>query len=288
MPKYTNAVCIHRACYRPKQRMQRWKTTLAYDGTAFYGWQIQPGLPTVQGTLSEALHRLCGEHVLPQGSGRTDTGVHALGQVASFALKAPIPAPNLHRALNRLLPSSIRVISLEPASPMFHARHSAVRKTYEYRIFLRRPLLPASAHSETAPSGEQICSPMLAPFVWDFPLVFVRSALDQAAAHVLGTHDFTSFAAADHDLASSASKPMTRRTIFESLWQQVDDLLLYRVTGNGFLHHMVRNLVGTFMECGCGRISPDQIPTILEARDRKAAGPTAPARGLFLVAVEYS
>src|SRR5271154_166811 len=143
------------SCYRPKQPMQHWKTILTYDGTPFHGWQIQPQLPTVQGTLAQAIAHVTGETVLPQGSGRTDTGVHALAQVASFALASPIPAANLHRALNRCLPPSIRILSAEPAPLTFHARHSVLRKTYEYRIF---PLVP-----------DRICPPTLAPFVWPCP-----------------------------------------------------------------------------------------------------------------------
>jgi tRNA pseudouridine38-40 synthase len=294
--------------------MLHWKTTLSYDGTPFNGWQVQPHLPTVQGTLADALHHITGELVLPQGSGRTDRGVHALGQVATFSLKAPIPPANLHRALNRALPPSIRVLSVEPVPAEFHARHSAVRKTYEYRI------LP----------GDRICSPMLAPFVWAYRLDLDLPTLQQAAEQILGTHDFTSFAAFDPDLATRRTRQgnsdenatfdadyfasldtqivleteaersaadhrpsmtMERlgavRTIYHSHWQRQDDLLHYRVTGSGFLHHMVRNLVGTFVEAASGRISAEAIPTILAARSRSAAGPTAPARGLFLVGVDY-
>ena len=291
--------------------MPHWKLTLAYDGTPYNGWQIQPNLPTVQGTLAQAIQRITGESVLPQGSGRTDTGVHALAQVATFSLTSPIPTANLHRALNRALPPSIRILSVETVPPDFHARHSALRKTYEYRI------LP----------GHRICSPMLAPFVWACPLALDLPRLQQAAAHILGTHDFTSFAASDPDLTTRnqsarsnespsfdasyfaqldstivadaeaegtlSQSPTTpahatnTRTIHHSAWHQQEDLLIYCVTGSGFLHHMVRNLVGTFVEAGTGRISPDDIPTILAARNRHAAGPTAPARGLFLVEVAY-
>jgi tRNA pseudouridine38-40 synthase len=128
--------------------MPHWKIILTYDGTPYNGWQVQPNLPTVQGTLAQAIHRITGETVLPQGSGRTDTGVHALAQVATFSLTVPIPAANLHRALNRALPASIRVLSVEAVPEDFHARHSALRKTYEYRI------LPC-VHDD------RICSPML-------------------------------------------------------------------------------------------------------------------------------
>jgi tRNA pseudouridine38-40 synthase len=302
--------------------MPHWKIILTYDGTSYNGWQVQPNLPTVQGTLAQAIHRITGETVLPQGSGRTDTGVHALAQVASFSLTVPIPATNLHRALNRALPASIRVLSVEAVSQNFHARHSALRKTYEYRI------LPCG-------QDDRICSPMLAPYVWPCRFPLDLAILQQAASHILGTHDFTSFAANDPDqtarnaassktiedessgetrsshpnqrdvisteggalaaaVEKSASPPPLSivpvdniRTIHHSTWRQQEGLLIYRITGNGFLHHMVRNLVGTFVEAAANRIAPDTIPKILAARNRSAAGPTAPAAGLFLVEVEY-
>jgi tRNA pseudouridine38-40 synthase len=316
--------------------MPHWKLTLAYDGTPYNGWQVQPNLPTIQGTLAETIHRITGETVLPQGSGRTDTGVHALAQVATFSLTVPIPAANLHRALNRALPASIRILSVEAVPEHFHARHSALRKTYEYRV------LPCGHDA-------RICPPFLAPYVWPCRLSLDLDILQQAASHILGIHDFSSFAATDPDLTTriashpepiedesidatrspqttlrspqptlrspqrtlnnvistgggalaaavekSASLPRlsatpihNTRTIHHSAWHQQDDLLIYRITGNGFLHHMVRNLVGTFVEAGAHRISPDAIPTILAARNRNAAGPTAPASGLFLVEVEY-
>lgn len=260
--------------------MPHWKLTLAYDGTPYHGWQIQPGLPTVQGTLAHALHHITGESVLPQGSGRTDTGVHALGQVASVSLASPIPGPNLQRALNHLLPTSIRIVALEAVPEEFHARHSARRKTYEYRI-----------------APHPICPPTLAPFVWNCTWPLDLDAMQQAAEHVVGTHDFTSFAATDPDLATrddeedSSTGPMHEKTavrsIFASTWQRESDLLIYRVTGSGFLHHMVRNLVGTFVDVGRGRTPASALPTILAARSRSAAGPTAPPQGLFLLKVNY-
>lgn len=281
------------SCYRPNIPMSHWKATLAYDGTPYNGWQIQPNLPTVQGTLAQAIQRITGESVLPQGSGRTDTGVHALAQVATFSLTVPIPSANLHRALNRALPPSIRVLSIEHAPEAFHARHSAIRKTYEYRIFPRTPYPPT-----IPPAIERICPPTLASYVWDCPLPLDFAVLQNAADHIRGTHDFTSFAAVDPDQATrdqpleepSAEPsllPSNTRTILHSTWHRQDGLLLYRITGNGFLHHMVRNLVGTFVEAACRRISADDIPKILAALNRSAAGPTAPARGLFLVEVEY-
>ena len=290
-------------------RMTVWKLTLSYDGSPFHGWQVQPDRPTVQGSLAAALEQVTGERVLPQGSGRTDAGVHALGQVASFALQSAIPPGNLLRALNRVLPSSIRVGAAEIAAEGFHARHSAIAKTYEYRIFERRrsSAVPAPADSDTAQSSssavpdaqrlgsspERICSPFLAPFVWDCRWPLQLEPMQQAAALFCGTHDFTSFAASDPELprremgASDDPRRNAVKTIFQSSCYREQDLLLYRVTGSGFLHHMVRNLAGTLVEVGRGRLAAEAIPHVLADRSRAAAGPTAPASGLFLVQVEY-
>lgn len=259
--------------------MQNWKLILTYDGTAFFGWQVQPGLPTIQGELQSAIGRVVGsnwgEPPLPQGSGRTDAGVHALGQVASVALEPPIPAGNLHRALNRSLPEAIRVLSVEPAPPEFHARHSARAKTYEYRIF-----------------RGGLCSPFLAPYVHPCRWKLDLDALHDAAQALIGEHDFTGFAASDPDAANREgedSEPRSPiRIIYSSGWTTgEDDLLIYRVRGNGFLHHMVRNLVGTMLEIGRGQFPAGSMPEILSARSRSTAGPTAPAKGLFLHSVEY-
>jgi tRNA pseudouridine38-40 synthase len=254
-----------------------WKLVLAYDGTEFHGWQVQPDCATVQGELRDALARITGEKVLPQGSGRTDAGVHALGQVASFALAAPIPEANLARALNRALPASIRVLSASRERSDFHARHSALAKTYEYRVF----------------RGE-ICPPWLARYVYAFNAPLDVEAMQRAALLVCGEHDFTSFAATDPDRVEREStngdgSGTSVRRLHTSQWtlEAENDLLLYRVRGNGFLHHMVRNLVGTFLEVGRGNVAETEIPAILESRARERAGPTAPARGLFLVDVEY-
>jgi tRNA pseudouridine38-40 synthase len=252
-----------------------WKLVLAYDGTDFYGWQVQPGLATVQGELRDALARVTGEEVLPQGSGRTDAGVHALGQVASFSLAAPIPEANLARALNRTLPASIRVLSAAQVKDDFHARHSAQSKTYEYRIF----------------RGE-ICPPWQARYVYALPAALDIDAMQRAAGKVCGEHDFLSFAASDPDRLErdgNSTAGDSVRFLHASQWvdEPAAQLLVYRVRGTGFLHHMVRNLVGTFLEVGRGNVRETEIPAILEARSRERAGPTAPARGLFLVRVEY-
>jgi tRNA pseudouridine38-40 synthase len=252
-----------------------WKLTLAYDGTDFHGWQVQPGHATVQGEMADAIERITGERVLPQGSGRTDAGVHARAQVASCELAAPIPPENLHRALNRTLPAAIRILSAEHAPPDFHARHSVRTKTYEYRIH-----------------RAEICPPWTARYVYALKWPLDVEKMRRAAAQVLGEHDFTSFAATDPDLTARQSDadapPNNLRTILSSAWTEENgDLLIYTVRGNGFLHHMVRNLVGTFLDAGRGHIVPEDIPAILKQKSRAAAGATAPARGLFLDSVEY-
>jgi tRNA pseudouridine38-40 synthase len=199
--------------------------------------------------------------------------VHALGQAASFHISAPIPPVNLMRALNRTLPESIRVLEAKIAPPGFHARHSALEKTYEYRIF----------------RGE-ICPPTLARYVYALNWPLNMDAMIVAARDVCGEHDFTSFAASDPDLNSRESGLQEQdhvRTVHESVWTIEAGHLTYRVSGSGFLHHMVRNLVGTFLEVARGALPADSIPDILAARSRIAAGPTAPARGLFLVSVKY-
>jgi tRNA pseudouridine38-40 synthase len=250
--------------------MRNLKLVLAYDGSEFSGWQVQPDAATIQGTLASAIGRLTGEKVLPQGSGRTDAGVHALAQVASFTVESPIPAENLTKALNDILPASIRVLEVTEAPLQFHARKSARAKTYRYRM-LRSP----------------ICSPFLARYVWHYPYPVDENAMVQAATLVVGEHDFTSFAAVDPERGQEQEDISNVRRIFCSVWEQDGEELVYTVRGSGFLHHMVRNLVGTFVLVGKGTLSPDDIMRILEARNRSAAGATAPASGLYLVSVEY-
>ena len=263
--------------------MRNLKLILAYDGADFAGWQVQPGRTTVQGALSSAIGRVSAENVLPQGSGRTDAGVHALAQVASFTTASSIPPENWVRALNDVLPPSIRVLDVTEAPPDFHARKSARAKTYRYRI-LRTP----------------ICPPFLARYVWHYPYPLEESAMIAAAPGVVGEHDFTSFAAVDPErveriaagkesraLASSPNGTTNTRTIFSSVWTREGEELIYSVRGSGFLHHMVRNLVGTFLLVGKGTVPPEGVRRILDARNRSAAGPTVPASGLYLVEVEY-
>jgi tRNA pseudouridine38-40 synthase len=241
--------------------MRRIRIHVAYDGTAFHGWQIQPGLPTIQGVLEEILSGIEGRPVHVAGSGRTDAGVHALAQVAAFTLLNPIPLPNLRRAVNRLLPPAIRILSAEEAAIDFHPRFQAIAKTYEYRIW----------------RGE-VCSPFDWPYVHHFPYPLYEERMARLAAAIAGEHDFTAFAASDDRDAEGQSKV---RTVFSSALESSPGRLVYRIRGSGFLKHMVRNLVGTLIEVGKGNITDlDRLP--------QRSGPTVPAKGLFLVSVEYA
>jgi tRNA pseudouridine38-40 synthase len=249
---------------------RNFKLTLAYDGYDFAGWQIQPDRPTIQGTLVSVIEHITGERTLPQGSGRTDAGVHALAQVATVSLESPIPVTNLRKALNDVLPAAIRVLDAEEVSADFHARKSATAKTYEYRIHRR-----------------QVCTPFLARYVCHHPYPLDESAMAQAADVVIGEHDFTSFAAVDPESKKEGLPVNNVRTIYSSAWRQMEGDLIYTVRGNGFLHHMVRNLVGTFLMIGKGNLTQRDLKRILDLHDRSAAAATAPAHGLFLVSVEY-
>lgn len=246
------------------------KLTLAYDGSDFAGWQVQPDRVSVQGTLVSAFEHLTGEKTMPQGSGRTDAGVHALAQTASVVIHSPIPVANLVSALNDVLPRSIRVLAAEEMPPEFHARRSARAKTYRYHIY-----------------RGAICSPFQARYVYHHPYPLDEQRMIDAAALVQGTHDFTSFAAVDPERGKDGAAINNVRTIFHSAWQRHGEELIYTVRGNGFLHHMVRNLVGTFLMVGKGSLKIEDVRRILELRVRSAAAATAPASGLFLVSVEY-
>jgi tRNA pseudouridine38-40 synthase len=249
--------------------MRNLKLTLAYDGSEFAGWQVQPDDVTIQGTLASAIGRITGESVLPQGSGRTDAGVHALAQVATFPTESFVPTANFVKALNDILPPSVRVLEVEEAPADFHARKSARGKTYRYRIF-----------------RAAICPPFLARYVWHYPYPLNEQAMIRAAQFVVGEHDFTSFAAVDPERGRDVPVSNVRQ-IFSSHWERQADEFVYTVTGSGFLHHMVRNLAGTFILVGKGTLQPEDITRILEARKRSAAGATGPAGGLYLVKVEY-
>lgn len=246
------------------------KLTLAYDGHDYAGWQVQPKQLTIQGTLVSVIEQITGEKTLPQGSGRTDAGVHALAQVATVSIESHIPLLNFRKALNHKLPRAIRVLNAEEVPPDFHARKSARAKTYEYRIY----------------RGE-ICAPFLARYVYHHPYPLDENAIAEAAEVVVGEHDFTSFAAVDPEARAENEDVNNVRTIFVSNWHSGGEELVYTVCGNGFLHHMVRNLVGTFLMIGKGNLTSKDLKRILDLRDRSAAAATAPASGLYLVSVEY-
>ena len=248
--------------------MRNLKLVLSYDGTEFLGWQVQPEGATIQGALASAIGRVTGEKVLPQASGRTDAGVHALGQVATFVTQSPIPPENLVVALNDILPSAIRVLEASEVPAEFHARKSARAKTYRYRVY-----------------RGAICSPFLARYVWHYPYPLDEDGMQQVAGLIVGEHDFTSFAAVDPERGREEGSNV--RQIFSSGWERQNDEFIYTARGNGFLHHMVRNLVGTFVLAGKGTLNASDLRRILEARSRSAAGATAPASGLCLVTVEY-
>ncbi|MCB1021243.1 MAG: tRNA pseudouridine(38-40) synthase TruA [Bryobacterales bacterium] len=245
--------------------MRNIKTVIAYEGTDFHGWQVQPGRRTIQGEIEGALALIEGAAVKVHGSGRTDAGVHARGQAASFRISNPIPVENLRLALNHRLPPAIRILDASEAPEDFHARYSATAKTYEYRIY----------------RGE-ICSPFLRRTVFHLPYPLDEEAMFAAAPRFEGERDFRSLATNDGE-----RKDSTVRTIFSSRLAREGEELVYRVRGSGFLYNMVRNIVGVLIEIGRGSWGPEDVERILAARDRRAAGPTAPAPGLFLLDVEY-
>jgi tRNA pseudouridine38-40 synthase len=250
--------------------MRNLKLILAYDGSEFAGWQVQPDAATIQGTLASAIARITGETLLPQGSGRTDAGVHALAQVVTFPTESLVPTVNFGKALNDILPASVRVLQVEEAAADFHARKSARGKTYRYRIY-----------------RAAICPPFLSRYVWHYPYPLDVQAMARAAGLVEGEHDFTSFAAVDPEREREGVPRSNQRRIFSSKWELEGDEFVYTVKGSGFLHHMVRNLVGTFILVGKGTLQLGDLTRILQARNRSAAGATAPASGLYLVNVEY-
>ncbi|HWE49525.1 MAG TPA: tRNA pseudouridine(38-40) synthase TruA [Bryobacteraceae bacterium] len=240
------------------ENSRRIRVTLAYDGTDFHGWQIQPGLSTIQGVLEEIVGGLEGRRVHVEASGRTDAGVHALAQVAAFSLTNPIPVDNLQRAVNRLLPPAIRVVAAREAHADFHPRFDSIAKTYRYRMF-----------------RDAICSPFDWRYMHHYPYPLNESRMIEAARFLEGEHDFTRHAASDEE---SKEKSKVRTIFNSSLWRE-GNVLTYTVRGSGFLKHMVRNLVGTLIEVGRGNLDPADI--------LYRCGSTAPAKGLMLVSVEY-
>ena len=240
------------------------KLTIEYDGTAYAGWQRQPNQPTIQAAIETALTRITQEHISVIAAGRTDSGVHARGQVASFQSDKPIPINKWRLALNSALPHDISVVSSEQVPESFHARYSAKEKLYEYRIS-RHPARPAIDRNR----------------VWHLPYDLDTRAIQHAMSGLLGRHDFTSF----QGPRASTSDPMC----VVSQISLSSDLMtvIIQIQANRFLKQMVRTIVGTLTEVGRHKRLPDSIQDILQARDRRAAGETAPPQGLYLLQVLY-
>ena len=243
---------------------QNYKATIQYDGTDFHGWQIQKGQPTVQSELRLAIEKITSERAVVVGSGRTDAGVHAEGQVASFKLETWVDPRELSRALNAVLPDAIRVLRLSTAPLKFHAQFSAREKTYWYRIW-------------NAP----VMNPFWRRYAIHVPQPLDLRAIRQAAAHLTGPHDFRAFA------ASSATAETFQRRVTKSKISRRGSLIVYQVSADGFLHHMVRNIMGTLLLVGKSKMPAAAMHRILQSRNRNLAGPTAPARGLTLKHVSY-
>ncbi len=245
--------------------MRTLKLQVQYVGTSYHGWQVQPDRPTVQGHLERALSRMTGERIRVSGAGRTDAGVHARGQVASFTTASGIPCRGLLQGANGLLPPDIRVMSVEEAAPGFHARHHALSKDYCYRF-----------------STARVLSPFLAPTVESLRGELDVARMERAAHYFLGRHDFTAFCGAE-----GRQKDAVRNVSVSSFGEEPGSVRVYRISADGFLQYLVRTIVGTLFEAGRGRIDPDSIPEIFASRDRTRAGPTAAARGLTLEKVHY-
>ena len=244
--------------------MRRIKLTVAYDGTHYHGWQFQPGSPTIEGELNRHLSELFKEDIRVIGASRTDSGVHALCNVAVFDIKARIPAERIAYAMNQRLPEDIRIRKSEEVSADFHPRKQATRKTYEYKILNEEFLNPVErlyAHFTYVPLDEK--------------------KMQEGANYLIGEHDFASFCAA------GSTAETTVRTIYDITVERKDTMISIKVTGNGFLYNMVRIIAGTLMEVGKGRYVPEYVKTILEGKDRTLAGPTAPAKGLMLYNYQF-
>ena len=251
--------------------MRYFKLTIAYDGTDFHGWQIQANKPTVQGEIVAVLRRLTQENVQLPGAGRTDAGVHALGQVGSFRTQSALSAGEFQRALNALLPPAIRIVSAEETGPDFSARWSAKGKVYRYRLY-RGKVVP----------------PMLWRYVLHYPFPLDEEAMKEAAAKFVGVHDFTSFAASTGSEDDDKERNMERE-IYSTELKRTDDgeELWFTVHGRSFLRYMVRKMVGTLLEVGRGKLFPADIETLYKLKDRSKSGPTVPPQGLFMVRVDH-
>jgi len=239
------------------------KLILQYDGTDYCGWQVQQNQPTIQGLLLEILARLEGRPIILHGAGRTDSGVHALHQVANFFSEKTLSCRQLKRAINANLPYDIRVIAVEEVDLSFHARYSARQKTYRYQIA----------------TGE-VVSPFEYRYLYHYPHPLDLTPMKIAAQSLVGTHDFAAF-------ATASDAETTIRTLTSLIIEQTGDRIELQVAGNGFLRYMVRTIVGTLMEVGRGRLSAESINDILLGRSRSRAGQTAPAHGLTLLRVDY-
>ncbi|HPL64461.1 MAG: tRNA pseudouridine(38-40) synthase TruA [Syntrophales bacterium] len=246
--------------------MRNIRLIIEYDGTGYFGWQRQrPDFPTIQQVIEEKINRMTGESVHLHSSGRTDAGVHALKQVANFLTETKIPERNLLLGLNSLLPSDIAIKDLKEVDGQFHARYSAKSKVYLYRIL-----------------NSPVRSPLSRNFAWHVREPLDLSAMKEASCMLKGSHDFSSFCGADNESRSFV------RMIFRAELEKEDRCFInFIVEADGFLRYMVRNIVGTLHQVGAGKITPEEFASILNARDRRRAGPTAPAQGLFLKEVKY-
>jgi tRNA pseudouridine38-40 synthase len=251
--------------------MRNFKLTIAYDGTDFHGWQMQKNKPTVQGEIVSVLRRLTQEDTQLLGAGRTDAGVHALGQVGSFRTQSALSALEFHRALNALLPPAIRIVAVEETGPDFSARWSAKGKIYRYRIY-RGKVVP----------------PLLWRYVLHYPFPLDEEAMKDAAGRFVGMHDFTSFAASTGSEDDDKERNM-QREIFSAELRRTEDgeELWFTVHGRSFLRYMVRKMVGALLEVGRGRLTPADIDKLYELKDRSKSGPTVPPQGLFMVMVDH-
>jgi len=247
------------------------KLTIAYDGTDFHGWQIQANKPTVQGEIVSILRRLTQENTQLLGAGRTDAGVHALGQVGSFRTQSVLSALEFQRALNALLPPTIRIVDSEETGPDFSARWSAKGKVYRYRIYRGR-----------------VVPPMLWRFVLHYPFPLDEDAMRDAAARFVGMHDFSSFAASTGSEEDDKERNMQREIFATDLKRTEDnEELWFTVHGRSFLRYMVRKMVGTLLDVGRGKLKPEDIDGLYELKDRSKSGPTVPPHGLFMVRVDH-
>jgi tRNA pseudouridine38-40 synthase len=251
--------------------MRYFKLTIAYDGTDFHGWQMQSHKPTIQGEIVGVLRRITQDATVVHGAGRTDAGVHALGQVGSFRTLSPLSAGEFLRALNALLPPTVRIMNAEEVGPDFNARWSARGKTYRYRLYRGK-----------------IVSPMLWRYVLHYPFPLDEDAMRDAAARFVGIHDFASFAASTGSEEDDKERSTEREIYSTELARSPDnDELVFTVRGRSFLRYMVRKMVGTLLDVGRGKLQPQDIDRLYELKDRSKSGPTVPPQGLCMVSVEH-